>query len=214
MPLHAVARSSEPYKEDSPLLVLLHGLAADEYDLIGLADELDPSWFVVSYRAPHLTGYGGYSWFGIQFLPDGSRIIDEAQAIESRDLLLEELKGLPAALQLKPSKFVLGGFSQGAMMASGILFAEPELADGYWLMSGRLVPGFSAEAKPSPSKPVLAQHGLYDDVLPVAEGRDLAARVQQLGHAIEAHEYPMGHQISEASLGDAKRWLSEISRAV
>jgi phospholipase/carboxylesterase len=210
VPLHAVARPAQSESANPPVLVLLHGLAADEYDLIGLADELSPEWFAVSYRAPHLTGYGGYSWFGIQFLADGSRLIDEDQALESRELLIQELKLLPDALGFKPSRFVLAGFSQGAMMASGILFKEPRIADAYWLMSGRLVPQFVIPQISSDPKPVLAQHGLYDEVLPVTEGRELATQIRDIGHRLETHEYPMGHQISAASLDDARAWLANI----
>ena len=54
-----------------PLLVMLHGIGADERDLLPLARFLDPRLVVASLRAPH--GYGvGYSWFPIAFRRDGT----------------------------------------------------------------------------------------------------------------------------------------------
>src|SRR3954469_2140303 len=107
MKLAAIARPPLEPSENPPLLILLHGLAADENDLIGIAGELDPRLFVVSFRAPYETGYGGYARFAIQFFADGSRSIDEAQAVSSRDLLIEELGALPDALGIIPSKTIL-----------------------------------------------------------------------------------------------------------
>lgn len=186
------------------LLVLLHGLAADENDLLGLADELDAGLDVISLRAPRETGYGGYSWFDIRFCSDGTREMDEAQAVESRDLIVDEIEKYRRDLQ--PAKVVLGGFSQGAMISAGVLLERSDLIDAAWLMSGRHLPIFVP--KPSPAaKTVLIQHGLFDDVVPVEEGRELEQIVAASGHWVQMIEYPMAHQIGYESLLDAKRWL-------
>jgi phospholipase/carboxylesterase len=58
---------------------------------------------------------------------------------------------------------------------------------------------------------VLAQHGIYDDVLPVEEGRALAELLAERGHRVTAREYRMGHQISAESLADAKAWLRSLT---
>ena len=39
-----------------PLLLLLHGIGADEQDLLPLAPHLDPRLHVISARAPHRIG--------------------------------------------------------------------------------------------------------------------------------------------------------------
>ena len=50
--------------ESPPLLVLLHGIGADEFDLLPLAQAVDPRFVVASIRAPHAY-YGGCAWFQI-----------------------------------------------------------------------------------------------------------------------------------------------------
>src|SRR6185437_8113409 len=85
-----------------PLLVLLHGLGADEHDLLGLASGLDPRLHVLSLRAPHETTSGGYAWFPIDFLPDGRRLIGDREALEARDTLMKALASLPSQLGIEP----------------------------------------------------------------------------------------------------------------
>ena len=208
MPFISVSREPATDSDRTPTLVLLHGLASDEQDLIGLASELDPALRVVSLRAPHETGYGGFAWFPIQFLPNGERIVDTETAVQSLGLLEEELASFRAKSTGAP--LLLGGFSQGAMMASGVLMKNAQLIDGAWLMSGRLFPAFAVEgASPSPRR-VLVQHGLYDEVLGVDEGCELAQALTKSGHDMSYHEYPMAHQISYESLSDANRWLASF----
>ena len=202
-------RPTQP-SANPPVLVLLHGLAADEHDLIGLASELNPNLYVVSLRAPHQTGYGGYSWFGIQFLPDGSRLIEEEQAIQSREELISTLEALPSAIDMVPSRLILGGFSQGAMMAAAVLLDRPDLIDGAWLMSGRPLPFFPNGQITETPLPILIQHGTHDEVLAVEEGRALAELVRSSGHDVTYTEYPMGHQIGPESLREGSEWLDRI----
>src|SRR5262249_46573656 len=64
-----------------PPLVLLHGIGADENDLVPLAARLDPRLTVVSLRAPRrYEGHGGYAWFQIDWRSDGTIVPDAAQA--------------------------------------------------------------------------------------------------------------------------------------
>src|ERR1700694_3930612 len=58
---HVTRPPGVPSDGPHPGLLLLHGRGADERDLLGLADELDPRLFVVSARAPLRLG-PGYAW--------------------------------------------------------------------------------------------------------------------------------------------------------
>jgi len=202
--LFAVRQPSQEPSDAAPLLVLLHGLAADEQDLIGLVSELDPRLKAISLRAPFQTGYGGYAWFGLEPLPDGGWIIEEEQAESSLEILLGDLAELRAQAG---SKLIVGGFSQGAMMAASALLARPDLIDAAWLMSGRYLPFLDREPEQSPSRPVLVQHGTYDELVAVEEGREFCEVLRAHGHDVRYQEYAMGHQIGYESLRDADEWL-------
>ncbi len=188
-------------------LVLLHGLGSNEQDLLSLAPMLGPELTVIAYRAP-LTYGPGFSWFPIEFDADGIRL-DSDTALSSLDFLVSELTDL----RKQTPTLILGGFSQGAIMTSGVLAQAPELLDAALLMSGRLFPPFFTDAKPAanPDLPILAQHGIYDDVLPVQGGRDLAKAITEFGYQPIWREYPMAHQVSQESLDDIIAWLGQTS---
>jgi phospholipase/carboxylesterase len=184
---------------------LLHGLGSNERDLMAFAPYQDPRLTIVAYRAPIAYGYGGFAWFDIQWLPEG-RTVDEDEADRSRDLLVDAVAGLRE--EFTPSRLVVGGFSQGAMMTLGIALARPDLVDGALMMSGRVMPRFVANASPEASRvPFLLQHGVRDDVLPVADGREARDALVELGVEVEYREYPIGHEVSMASLQDAIGWI-------
>jgi phospholipase/carboxylesterase len=208
--LQAIVRRPLVPSDRPPVLVLLHGLGADEHDLMGLAPQLDPRLLIVCIRAPLDYGNGGYAWFEVQWDKDGVHV-DPEQALASRDILIETLRLLPEGLSVTPSQIMLGGFSQGAMMTLGVALVEPELISGAILMSGRLLPEFvPAElAHATIELPFLVQHGTVDPVLPVQGSRAVREFLVGMGCAIDYKEYPMAHEISQKSLADVGDWIAK-----
>lgn len=183
-------------------LVLMHGYGSNERDLAGLAEELPEEIDVVCLRAPHAMEYGGYAWFDISV---GSETFEyDLDAFQhSTALVLQAV----AELRLPDVPLVVGGFSQGAMMAAAALLIDAEI-DAAWLMSGAFPP--SLELPDSPPRPVLAQHGTSDPVLPLPLGQDLARRLREAGMDVDAREYPMAHTVSAQSLADGVEWLLRL----
>src|SRR5262245_25714658 len=94
--LRHLARRPTRAASPPPLLLLLHGIGSNEEDLMGLEPYLDERFLVISARAPHQYGWGGYAWFEIEWLPD--RIaIDRTQAEQSRDLIVQFIGEATAA---------------------------------------------------------------------------------------------------------------------
>ena len=179
-------------------LVLMHGLGSDERDMAGLADMLDDRVEVICLRAP--IQYGpGYAWFDIQWTLDGIQI-DETQVWAQVDVVSEYLESLMAR------KLVVGGFSQGAMMALGVITKHPKVAKAVLLLSGR---GLNEDCPEFDGK-VFHAHGLFDDVIPIKESRELKATLDSLGDRYEYHEYEMGHWINDEELGDVNAWLGKL----
>jgi len=208
--LNAIVRRPVLPFGQPPILVLLHGLGADEHDLMGLAPELDPRLLIVCIQAPLEYGNGGYAWFDVQWDADGIKVAPE-QALASRDLLIDTLRSLPEALGVEPCKVLLGGFSQGAMMSLGVALSEPDLISGVLLMSGRILPEFVPEEVLEATRelPFCVQHGTNDGVLSVQGSRQIRDLLEKSGCAVTYKEYPMAHEISSRSLADARDWISE-----
>lgn len=170
--------------------------------MLGLARELPPEIDVIGFRAPGETENGGYAWFDISIDEGGFGFDDEGFGYATA-VVLQAVKALPQDVPL-----VLGGFSQGAMVAAAVTLIEPSV-DAAWLMSGGFPPAL--EMPPSLTRPVLVQHGTADPVLPLKMGQDLAKRLGEAGLEVVFKEYPMGHSISSDSLADGIEWMGDLA---
>jgi len=182
----------------APTLVLLHGLGADEHDLMGVAPHLDERLRVVSVRAPLTSPWGGFSWFDIDFNEKGMAI--------DQDDIRRSFEALVEFLGTQPAPVWLGGFSQGAMMTLGVVLERPDLIKGALALSGALLPIFVPVDGALP--PVFVAHGTYDPIVPVAEGRRAAVVLENMKVPTEFHEYPMEHEISVECLDALNVWLA------
>ena len=194
-----------------PLLVLLHGIGADEEDLLPLAASLDPRFLVIAARAPHRAEPMGYGWYAIDWTATPPRG-DPAEIVASRDELARFVEQAVATQQADPGRVFLLGFSQGAIMSLALLLARPDLVRGVVAHSGRMVrlPGPSAPPEALSAAEVLLLHGEQDDVVPVAQGRKAHELLSPLlGARVAYRSFPgLGHGISQESCGEAARWLA------
>lgn len=192
-----------------PLLVLLHGIGADENDLFPIGPMLDPRLKVVSLRAPQPYVMGN-AWFNIDFKPDGTVAPDVAGAKSALAGLAAWLAAAPAKFGTDPARTYVLGFSQGSMMSLGLLSTVPERLAGVIALSGRDPAGlFELTAEPSAvaSVPLFAAHGLYDDLLPVTNGRAIRDRFQGTSKDFTYREYPVAHGVSEDEIADIAAWI-------
>ena len=98
------------------LLILHHGRGADEHDLLGLADVLDPQQrlHVVTPRAPlTIPGSPGYHWYVVPRVgyPDPETFRAAYERLGAFHDELWERTGI------SPDRTVLGGFSMGSVMS-------------------------------------------------------------------------------------------------
>lgn len=62
LPLTHVSKPPAEPTTDASAVLLLHGLGADETDLLPYADRLPEDLHVFGVRAPHSARNGGYAW--------------------------------------------------------------------------------------------------------------------------------------------------------
>ncbi|MBC8141977.1 MAG: dienelactone hydrolase family protein [Armatimonadetes bacterium] len=196
--------------EKPPMLLLLHGVGSNEADLPGLAPYFDERFFVVSARAP-LVHDSGFGWYPVQFTPNGA-IPDESFAQTSRVTLETFIAEAVVAYDLDETRVYLVGFSQGAIMSLYLSLHSPELIAGAAAMSGRLINVTLAERADDPrlaGLPILAVHGLYDNVLTIADGRRIQSELSRLPLDFSYHEYPIGHHTSPESIAQVATFLTD-----
>jgi phospholipase/carboxylesterase len=204
----AAAGTAQPW-----LLVLMHGVGSNEQDLFGLADFVPPQYHVISLRAPFTLGPGSYAWFQFSVEPNGTRRIHVQQEAASRAAIAQVVPQLNQRLGVPPERTVLGGFSQGGIMALSLLRTQPELMHAALVMHSRLlseVDGLAAPAAALQGKHLWVSHGLQDVVIPLAHAHAIRERMGQSPVKLSYHEYPGGHEIRSAELQGVMGWLGEV----
>jgi phospholipase/carboxylesterase len=53
-------------------------------------------------------------------------------------------------------------------------------------------------------------HGRQDDVVPILGAMASRTALQALGHAVEWHDYAMGHSVCPEEIGDLNQWLLRV----
>jgi phospholipase/carboxylesterase len=191
---------------------MLHGFGSNETDLIGLAPYLDPSFTIVSARAPYELEWGGYAWFELEFSAQGSVTGRNEEQLElSHSLLCDLVIDATKVYSTDPRQVYLMGFSQGAMMSAYIAITHPQLFAGAILMSGAILPYWKPPTELSETlkhMPMIVVHGTEDTVLPISNGRASQRYLQTLGVPVEYYEYSMGHAISDESITQIDEWLT------
>lgn len=195
-------------------VVLLHGYGSDGQDLIGLAAywrDLLPDALFVAPNAPEPCrgNPGGYQWFPVtpEDLPyrfDG--------ASKAQPVIAGFLRDLWAQTGLGPSDTILGGFSQGAMMALHMGLTLDEALMGVIGFSGALIApeGFATYSGPRP--PVCLVHGDRDPVVDPSLSEEAAAVLRSKGFSVSYHvEAGAGHTIAEDGLAFAGEFIAAVA---
>jgi phospholipase/carboxylesterase len=196
-------------REDAPLVVLMHGRGSDRFDLAGLAPLIAPDAIVVTPEAswPGAPwGYGpGWAWY--RFL--GRNLPEPESFAASQEALAEFLAGIRAELPRAGGQLVLGGFSQGGVMAMAYALSHPGAAPLVMNFSGFLADHPSVRLTPESvaGTRFFWGHGTADPAIPFAlavEGRRV---LRDAGADLTARDYPIGHGISPDEARDARGWL-------
>jgi phospholipase/carboxylesterase len=194
--------------EPAGLLILHHGRGADEHDLLGLSDVLDPErrLHVVTPRAPLAIG-GGYHWYVVPRVgyPDPDTFHAAYRKLAAFHDELWERTRIP------PENTVLGGFSMGSVMsyALGLAADRPEPA-GILAFSGFIptVEGWEPDLASRPDLPVFIAHGRRDPIMEIEFARGARALLGAGGLPVEYHESDAAHHIDPAHVPAAIQWLA------
>ncbi|PWY83450.1 alpha/beta-hydrolase [Aspergillus heteromorphus CBS 117.55] len=117
---------------------------------------------------------------------------------------------------IKPSRIVLGGFSQGGAMSLFAGVTHPEKLGGvfglscYLLLSDR-IKNYLPEDWPNKKTPVFMGHGEDDDVVKYDFGTMSAKLLREMGlEDLKFNSYPdLGHSADPAEIEDLEKFLSK-----
>ncbi|NBB91498.1 MAG: hypothetical protein GVY23_09915 [Spirochaetes bacterium] len=190
-------------------VVILHGFGADSSDLYPLAAEMDAAgrYYWCFPRAPYRIRYGGAA-LGSAWFPRNEGEI--AAALEGS--YFDRLEGMDpeglrqagaAVLELIDylgvdfEAVVLGGFSQGAMVAMEAVVQAGRRPADLLLFSGAVIAAerWRAALSRLPPFEFLQSHGTADPILPFDGARQLLAVLEDAGGEGEFLQFDGGHGI-------------------
>jgi phospholipase/carboxylesterase len=210
-------------------VVLAHGYGAPAEDLVGLAPELaelNPElgrrvrWIFPA--APlSLEDMGipyGSAWWHLDLdallsQRDWSRYTEETPEglPKARRMLHLLLDHLVAITGLPLSRTVLGGFSQGAMLATDLALRLEEPPAGLAILSGSLISrdAWAERIGRRAAMPVFQSHGRADPILPFEVAEQLRRLFVDAGVPLTCIPFEGQHAISFEVLQRLAGWIAE-----
>ena len=195
-----------------PTLLLLHGWGASAHDLFGLAPLLGGAMVICPQgpvEVPVGPGMNGYGWFplvpGQPPDPDAFR--------EGAKRLAGFFEAALEAYPVDPERLVIGGFSQGGVMAYDLGLRRPERVSGVAALSTWLPPSLAEDIEKKPEHeefPVLVIHGENDTMVEVDRARASRDLLKPFGVRVQYREFPMAHEINPQALRLLMEWLERV----
>ncbi len=212
---------------DGPAVILLHGWAAPGDDLVPLGEVLETpqrTRFLFPEGPLSLNmGLGdSRAWWMIDveqlnqdFATGRPRNLSRevpAGLSQARDHVLAFLEEAQSRLGLIPEKTVLGGFSQGAMLACDVTLRSQLGLAGMALLSGTLLA--RDQWVPLMPKcrglPILQSHGDRDPVLPRFYAEQLRDFLTEAGAQVDWVGFEGGHEIPSTVLKRLGSFFSSV----
>ena len=173
------------------LMVMLHGLGDSLEGYRWLPEVLNFPWLNYALVNAPDEYYGGFSWY--DFTGD-----IEPGVERSRKLLCELLDHLRAR-GFSTEQTVLGGFSQGCLMAIEVGLRYSHRLAGVVGISGYVCHPTKLLAALSPcamQQRLLITHGTLDPIVPFERTQQQVRQLQTAGLSVEWHEFVKPHTIA------------------
>lgn len=206
----------EVYKNpESKWVILFHGFGADANDLASLAKVIptkkDCNWLFPNGPLEVAIGAGftGAAWWNL-LLSDltGDWTIHRPKEMSAS---VEKALKLISSMKVPWKDIILGGFSQGAMLATEIFLKAPETPAGLISLSGTLISQkeWKEEASKRKGSTVFISHGQHDGVLPLSGSVKLQSFFESCGIKTEFVSFSGAHEIPPVVIQKMKSYIDE-----
>lgn len=212
---------------DGPLVILLHGFGAPGDDLVPLARML-PAPAATRWLFPAAPlrladpFFEGRAWWMLDLerrerlrasgdIEALSREVPEGLA-EARGRVVALLDAARQTLDAAPGATVLGGFSQGAMLACDVALHEARPLAGLVLLSPTLIVRdlWQELAPRRAGLPVFMSHGRHDPLLPFPMTERLSELLREAGLSVTWQAFDGGHEIGPGVAGALGTFLRRV----
>jgi phospholipase/carboxylesterase len=231
--LNCVVVTSAEDTNPSAAVILCHGFGASSTDLVSLASELmeaDPRLQKAAYIFPGAPleldpMFESRAWWMID-IEKIQRLMEQGQTREMkkespdrlpacREMINQVIAFAKSEYSLDAKQVVVGGFSQGSMLATDVALHHEEPLGGLVVWSGALINEavWKEQAQKQTSIPVIQSHGSVDPILPVTGAHDLRDMLMGAGHKVQYFEFHGPHTITVDGLRPTAQLIVDIVEA-
>lgn len=185
---------------ERPTLLLLHGTGGNEFDLLPLAERIDPEANVLSVRGNVLEN--GMPRF-FRRLAEG--VFDEEDLIFRTKELNDFLDEAAGRYEFNRNEIIAIGYSNGANIAASLLFHHQDALKGA-ILHHPMVPRKGVELPDLSGKSVFIAAGTNDPICPSQESIELQTLLENAGANVTLHWENHGHQLTMGEIQAAREW--------
>ena len=224
-----ILEPEEPAAPPELNVLLCHGYGAPGDDLVALAPELSEEDRALASRcrwifpeAPlsleEMGNPWGRAWWQLDIERlltgrDWTRFVEELPAglPKARRMLHAFLDEVAARTNVPLSRTVLGGFSQGGMLATDLALRLEEAPAGLIILSGTLLARaeWTERIARRTAMPVFQSHGRMDPLLPFEVAEQLRGLFEDAGAKVTFVPFHAEHTIAPEVLQRLAAWLKE-----
>lgn len=219
-PLQALEVYNNP---NGKWVILFHGYGADASDLAGIAGQLDmPSnsekacnWLFPNgpLSVPIGPGFTGRAWWNIRMADLDSTLATDWSELRPPDMdaAVDKVFKMISSMKFEWKDVILGGFSQGAMLATEIFLRAPATPAGLICLSGTLMSRtrWSEFVVNRKNSAVLMSHGEADQILPHKGSIQLQKFFEDNGLKTQFVSFRGGHEIPMQVIQKMKSYIFE-----
>jgi len=206
-------------QSDRPTIVLFHGYGAPADDLYSL-HQLAPhdfNWIFPEgpIKLSMLPWFSGRAWFPLDLdtlyvqVSKGNFDGFENSFGQELENIKQQLQSFFKALNVPPSQLILGGFSQGAILATELAMISPKPIAGLVLLSTTLIheSRWKQQAPLHTGMRFFQSHGCDDQLLPFTRAQALNTLLIQSGWKGDLFAFEGGHELPNDALDELKKFL-------
>ncbi|MBL8099568.1 MAG: dienelactone hydrolase family protein [Anaerolineales bacterium] len=182
--------------EATAAMILIHGRGANAEDILSLSTHLThPS---LAYLAPQAEDY---TWYPNRFIFPAEK---NEPHLSSALGVIDKLVKLIEEKNISSEKIFIGGFSQGACLASEYVIRNPKKYGGLFVFSGGYIGAMNQEREPNgdlQNTPIFIGCSDIDPHIPLQRVQETTKLLQAMNAQVTERIYPnMGHTINDEEI--------------
>jgi phospholipase/carboxylesterase len=190
-------------------ILALHGTGGNEHDLVPMAKMVAPNTNILSPRGKILEN-GAPRFF--RRLAEGVFDIEDLKFRTHE--LADFIKESSEKYSFDATQIYALGFSNGANIASGLLFLRPEILAGGAILRG-MVPldmdkGELEKLPDLTGKKVFLANGTRDPMVPLDNAKRLTQMYKDAGASVTQELNPASHGLIQSDLQAMKQWFERL----